>query len=297
MTSTDESSDLLELYCPGCGYDLRGIDSERCPECGQTIDRSTLGRSIIPWVQRARLGTCRAFWRTVWMATSDPRQFGKEMSCPARLSDARKFRWMVVAHMVLALVVLLVLEVVVPFAGSPFSLANLRYYVLWSWADLMGSVAQLLLILVSAALAIIGLYAITGVASFFFAPFRLSVVQQNRAIAISYYSSAPMVFTLLTLPAWYGVVMLLPRVPPSPFDMILMGLILLVGLTPLVMQPFTMLRSPLLMLAATTHVGIARVSPIGVLLPILWVAVGAFFVVLLPAMLFTAIVILLSFRS
>ena len=27
--------------CAACGYDLRGIDSDRCPECGKTIDRTS----------------------------------------------------------------------------------------------------------------------------------------------------------------------------------------------------------------------------------------------------------------
>ncbi len=39
----DESIDFGQsLSCPGCGYDLRGIESERCPECGIVSSRCWL---------------------------------------------------------------------------------------------------------------------------------------------------------------------------------------------------------------------------------------------------------------
>lgn len=34
-----------ERICPSCGYDMRGIDSERCPECGKEYRESILRRN------------------------------------------------------------------------------------------------------------------------------------------------------------------------------------------------------------------------------------------------------------
>ena len=45
----------LDPLCPFCGYILRGIDSARCPECGNDIDYATLHEPQIPWVHRKRM--------------------------------------------------------------------------------------------------------------------------------------------------------------------------------------------------------------------------------------------------
>jgi rubrerythrin len=29
--------------CPACGYDLRGAEHERCPECGEVVERHSHG--------------------------------------------------------------------------------------------------------------------------------------------------------------------------------------------------------------------------------------------------------------
>lgn len=31
-----------DTECPGCGYSLRGLPDDRCPECGATIDTATM---------------------------------------------------------------------------------------------------------------------------------------------------------------------------------------------------------------------------------------------------------------
>ena len=33
-SASTASSSADDLYCPDCGYNLRGITSDRCPECG-----------------------------------------------------------------------------------------------------------------------------------------------------------------------------------------------------------------------------------------------------------------------
>lgn len=42
MNSDARGSQRLTQYCPNCGYDLCGLPEDRCPECGQRFDRSSL---------------------------------------------------------------------------------------------------------------------------------------------------------------------------------------------------------------------------------------------------------------
>jgi len=51
----------LDIPCVGCGYDLRGLQSDgRCPECGLSIERSLhgdwLGVADRDWIDTVRLG-------------------------------------------------------------------------------------------------------------------------------------------------------------------------------------------------------------------------------------------------
>jgi hypothetical protein len=32
-----------ETKCPACDYDLTGLESDRCPECGRAVDRAPTG--------------------------------------------------------------------------------------------------------------------------------------------------------------------------------------------------------------------------------------------------------------
>src|SRR5687768_3337208 len=88
--------EMRELFCPVCGYDLRGIESTRCPECGGEVDRSALAASNIPWVHRRYLGAVRAFWKTVRTATVRPEHLGAECARPVNYADALRFRFVVV---------------------------------------------------------------------------------------------------------------------------------------------------------------------------------------------------------
>src|SRR5580765_6099592 len=84
-----------ELFCPACGYSLRGIASERCPECGLSIDRATISRSIIPWSHREHIGRVNALLKTIHLGTRRPSALAKQASRPVRFRDAQLFRWLV----------------------------------------------------------------------------------------------------------------------------------------------------------------------------------------------------------
>lgn len=69
VSGMSSQQEALDLYCPHCGYNLCGIDSGRCPECGEPFDRATASISRIPWMHRPEIGRIKGWWRTVWMVT------------------------------------------------------------------------------------------------------------------------------------------------------------------------------------------------------------------------------------
>ncbi|MEZ0265153.1 MAG: hypothetical protein ACAI43_10535 [Phycisphaerae bacterium] len=77
--------------CPACGYDLRAMTGDRCPECGLTVDREALRVSAIPWAHRRRQGYVRAYLATAWRFIRGGRGLVDEPLRPQDLSDARAF--------------------------------------------------------------------------------------------------------------------------------------------------------------------------------------------------------------
>src|ERR1700742_3978798 len=58
--------------CQKCGYDLRGLESRKCPECGQDFDpadRSTVGPVGFVDSPRARWAMGRVGW-AAWVFTA-----------------------------------------------------------------------------------------------------------------------------------------------------------------------------------------------------------------------------------
>ena len=198
------------LLCPGCEYDLRGIESERCPECGLVIDREAIRHSRVPWEHRKQIGTIRAFWRTVWRATFSPLKLGAEVARPVSLQDARLFRRIVIAitatPLIVAAIVLRYLEqntamllVAGPSVGMnpPGSRADVLTDLATCFAAGLGSWW------IPSVGILIYVICLSGAGMYFFHPRALSRERQNRAIAISHYASAPLAFFLpLTLLAW-----------------------------------------------------------------------------------------------
>lgn len=175
---SDSSIQTDSLHCPDCGYNLFGIESDRCPECGLTIDRSIVGDSRIPWVHRRRIGRIRAFWRTVILATARPRILAQEVNRPVSYTDAIKFRRVCLVLAVAALLGLI--GVIVGIVDIPMS-----------WRD------RVVLIVLCGFSAWLYLLSVTGLPSLFFRPPALSVLRQNRAVALSFYSAGPLAWMIV----------------------------------------------------------------------------------------------------
>jgi hypothetical protein len=177
-----------ELFCPECGYDLRGSASDRCPECGLAIDRQSLSVSRIPWIHRAEIGAWRAYWRTVQFVVANPRQLALEVARPVSYRDAQMFRWT-------SIFVISLPPVAIAFL---WWLSTNEYQGRgWDWYDTFRNVIPIEMGAWTFVLTALGALAyvtvLTGVASYFFHPGDLPMTRQNRAVALSYYPSAMLV--------------------------------------------------------------------------------------------------------
>jgi len=64
MSSAQSAPAGPNLFCISCGYNQRGITTNRCPECGQDFTALPPSTSRLPWLHRRHLGLLRAYWRT-----------------------------------------------------------------------------------------------------------------------------------------------------------------------------------------------------------------------------------------
>jgi hypothetical protein len=261
-----------DLFCPQCLYNLRGIASERCPECGTVIEHSLDSR--IPWVHRRTIGRWRAYWRTVFLAMFRPQRLAVEICRPVSYRDAVRFRWVTIV-------------IAFPPWGALATWAGLgaedqirRSLGPWGFAAVPGLVPDLLLpfyagVMVPgvAPLAVLLFFiALSGVATYFFHPKSISITQQNRAVALSNYACAWM--SLLFIPFLSILLMLLLGMyEPSLLDALwpwsaVLGFI--VVLAPVVLLLIAYLGH-LRLLNWTTQPTGARLSFFAVALPLLWV--------------------------
>ena len=94
--------------CAACGYDLRGLEQFRCPECGLEFDPSRLPRADIPWLKRGDILTDAnatggvnplfAYWRTVWLVLARPRRLGEMVwqDVDVDAAETARFRWVTI---------------------------------------------------------------------------------------------------------------------------------------------------------------------------------------------------------
>ena len=169
-----------DVFCPECSYSLQGIASDRCPECGYELAQLKSLESSIPWTRRKEIGFWRAYVATMWMVMFRNREFCNEIAKPVSYRDSQSYRW----------------TTVVP-AAIPF----VCLFQILIWNNLYGAADSDELRTLVFPLAFLGLIvpllvaaAATGWPSYFFHPKHLPVAVQNRAIALSYYTSGPLVF-------------------------------------------------------------------------------------------------------
>jgi hypothetical protein len=258
----------IEIFCPVCGYDLRGGGSGRCPECGTSIDHETLARSRIPWSHRQQIGRFRAYWRTVWLATFHAKKLAQEASKPVDYRDARLFR------------VITILVAGLPVAALVwFGVTQIKWDELTSGVLTQPSMQPPTRLLdvflpftaVAAfapflpACALLFFWAATGAVSEAFYTRALPLAQQNRAMAISQYSCAPLALLPIALTlGLLGVLLEAPPLRPSISEIkktfeIFSGLMVVASLFLWWLTTLRLLRhathaSPLRMLAAAVGV-------------------------------------------
>lgn len=91
-----------DLFCPQCGYNLRGTGGERCSECGRTFAPGELSGSRIPWAHRRMLGRRKAFFRTLHIATFHPGRLAESFDADIPWREGRRFRLLCVLPLCLA---------------------------------------------------------------------------------------------------------------------------------------------------------------------------------------------------
>lgn len=152
-------------------------------------DAGTLGyaeqadRREIPWQRRKRIGRFVGFWGTVFRVVRRNGRLGEAMDKPVPLRDAVRFRRLAVVHGLVGFV-----------AGGVGALAIVMKVGRSGVAAEAKAAAPTAIAVLLAGLLAIPLSA--GLVSWFFCPRRLDDEQQDRAIALSCYLSAPLALLL-----------------------------------------------------------------------------------------------------
>ena len=275
------------LTCPECGYDLRAIASDRCPECGLVIDRAAMSVSRIPWAHRRTIGRFKAYWRTNLMVIFWPKRLADEAARPVGLADAQRFRW-----------------VTVGLAWLPIVLSAVAI-VVFDWDEVIGgwrvpdsrlgwcleATAYVALVFALG----LALLMVSGVGSYFFHLPALRIVQQNRAIALSYYTCAPLAW-LWAPAAFFAISFVISEQDWSQRGFganlhLATGLVASGFVVAIVVLCWLRIGK---LLRRTTHCGPGRGFVFTLYLPIAW-AICLFGALLIPASVLFISLIILSF--
>ena len=264
------------VYCVRCGYHLRGVVGDRCPECGYDLAGLRSTESGLPWAHRRTIGRLRAYWATVWAVTVRTREFCEEHAREVSYRDARLFQWVTILHAIPAVMfgvwgyALKLREHVeerLAFQQGTFmptvpSIIDKAILENWPWVVLTACL-------------VVFLVASTGVPSYFFHPRESPTARQNAGIAMSYYTCAPLAIALI--PASRMVMMsLLP-------DAVTIGAILALPL--LWWYNLLRLAKGVMPELRRTHIYV------GVLIPMVWLLLGGLILIVLPAVAFWGVVV------
>ena len=250
-----------DLVCPQCGYDLRAIDSDRCPECGLPIDRQSMSVSRLPWAHRRQIGYIKAYWRTNLLAMFRIKKLAAEMERPVSYADSQRFRHVTVFLACIPLAVALAVPAVRDsFQSGPREVGS----------DL-GRLLTDLVRLSSFFSIWLFLYMVSGVGSYFYHPRCLAVPLQNRAVALSYYTCAPLAWLWLPGALYFTAEIISDESwrDRSLQNSLTGGLIVCGTLTLIAIWALCWIRTSGL-LKRTTHCGVGRDTLLAVYIPIAW---------------------------
>lgn len=282
---SSDPAEANELVCPGCGYELRGIASDRCPECGLEVDRATMSVSRLPWAHRKQIGRFRAYWRTNLMAIFRPGKIAEEMNRPVSFKDSQRFRRVTV---MLAWVPLALWGIGLLIANPDilgFPLDHPRGLGWW---------LEAVIVLAAIFSSWLFLLMISGAGSYFFHPRSMPVVRQNRAVALSYYACAPLAWLWLA-GALFGVSAWLVSGPyRAASDRVGFGFMLAGLFVPVAVVVLFWFRVIILM-RRMTHCGMGRTLALAIYLPVSWLLLYQISAVI-PLAVFLVSLIILSFR-
>lgn len=267
--------------CVGCGYDLRAISSDRCPECGTWFDATGELTPTLPWAHRRRLGRVRAYWKTVWLLTRRPSRLGAEISRTVDLAGAKSFRRVTLAIAFLSLAVTAYaarqMWSMHPQDQSPnavehamnqlsdVELGDLAGLLIWNWSFAV-SLLVLWLTLIST----------TATAAWFVQTRKMETVRWNRAGALAFYTCAPLGLMPLAAAIGWAVFGIGTWIGKRWFDENYswgIWIALLISVVPLFLICFWISLIARLVKYATGS-GRTRQLLIVAILPLLWIAIG-----------------------
>ena len=159
--------------CPQCAYDLRGLSSPRCPECGEDLAPLFLGAPLVPWERRQQLGWLWAYLLTIAAVFQGKGKFCQAVCLPVDRRSAERFRLITATLQSVWLGVLLafLLYTVLEY-NEPDTLA----LSLWRW----GTITIWITLSLS-------LYWLPGLFSHAFQANTLNSIHRERAMSLSLY--------------------------------------------------------------------------------------------------------------
>lgn len=270
----EKEDDAPLLLCPACGFDLRGTTSDRCGECGLDIDREGLRVSGVPWAHRGRMGWVAAYVKTVGAFRRD-RDVRYEAARPQEIRDGRAFARVTACLIAVALVgaflagieaagglLALGIQPETASATTYFNSYNgwtLNLLLPWSaGATIPGALPACLIALA---------FWLTGAPRFAFrTPATATEERARAAVALSQYTTVPLLLLLPATLVWAGLAWLIghakgtssgyPRVFMQ-YPRASLALVLVIGTMLLVAVGLTLVRIGQWVLR-TRHCGLLR---------------------------------------